>query len=58
MHDSNEDFKLNRNSLGMPTEGFGFCKNPEVQNSAPKFSDAAIVLAGPNTSIQIHLKYF
>ncbi|OUL23187.1 hypothetical protein BV372_30120 [Nostoc sp. T09] len=58
MHDSNEDLKLNRNSLGMPTEGFGFSKNPEVNSSAPKFSDAAIVLAGPNTSIQIHLKYF
>ncbi|MGF1960373.1 MAG: DUF2141 domain-containing protein [Aulosira sp. DedVER01a] len=58
MHDANGDLKLNRNSLGMPTEGFGFSKNPEVRTSAPKFSDAAIVLAGPNTSIQINLKYF
>ncbi|WP_445291756.1 DUF2141 domain-containing protein [Calothrix sp. NIES-2098] len=57
MHDVNEDLKLNRNSLGMPTEGFGFSKNPEVRTSAPKFGDAAIILAGPNTSIQIHLKY-
>ena len=57
MHDSNEDLKLNRNSLGMPTEGFGFSKNPEVRTSAPKFSEAAIVLAGPNTSVQVHLKY-
>jgi uncharacterized protein (DUF2141 family) len=57
MHDSNEDSKLNRNSLNMPTEGFGFSKNPEVRTSAPKFNDAAIFLAGPNTTIQIHLKY-
>jgi uncharacterized protein (DUF2141 family) len=57
MHDSNGDLKLNRNSLRMPTEGFGFSKNPEVRTSAPKFNDAAILLAGPNTTIQIHLKY-
>ncbi|MBW4560875.1 MAG: DUF2141 domain-containing protein [Mojavia pulchra JT2-VF2] len=57
MHDQNEDLKLNRNTLGMPTEGFGFSRNPEVRTSAPPFSDAAVLLAGPNTSIQIHLKY-
>jgi uncharacterized protein (DUF2141 family) len=58
MHDSNGDSKLNRNPLGMPTEGFGFSKNPEVRTSAPKFNEAAILLAGPNTNIQIQLKYF
>ncbi|BAY62011.1 hypothetical protein NIES22_20780 [Calothrix brevissima NIES-22] len=58
MHDKNEDSKLNRNSLGIPTEGFGFSKNPEIRTSAPKFSEAAILLAGPNTNIQVHLKYF
>ncbi|MBD2203320.1 DUF2141 domain-containing protein [Calothrix sp. FACHB-1219] len=57
MHDKNEDSKLNRNSLGIPTEGFGFSKNPEIRTSAPKFSEAAILLAGPNTNIQVHLKY-
>ncbi|WP_371819384.1 DUF2141 domain-containing protein [Tolypothrix sp. PCC 7910] len=58
MHDQNKDLVLNRNSLGMPTEGFGFSKNPEVSTRAPKFGDAAIVLAGPNTEIKINLKYF
>lgn len=58
IHDENGDRTLNRNSFGMPTEGFGFSRNPEVRTSAPKFSDAAFLLAGSTTSIKIELKYF
>ncbi|MFN6571757.1 hypothetical protein A6770_02235 [Nostoc minutum NIES-26] len=58
IHDRNNDLTLNRNNLGMPTEGFGFSRNPEVRTSAPKFGDAAFLIAGPNTNIQIQLKYF
>lgn len=57
MHDENKDLILNRNDLGMPIEGFGFSRNPEVSTSPPKFSEAAFLVAGPNTSIKIHLKY-
>ncbi|YAF95804.1 MAG: DUF2141 domain-containing protein [Nodularia sp. CChRGM 3473] len=57
IHDQNKDQILNRNNLGMPTEGFGFSRNPEVRTSPPKFSDAAFLLAGPNTVIKIQLKY-
>ncbi|MFH7027007.1 MAG: DUF2141 domain-containing protein [Heteroscytonema crispum UTEX LB 1556] len=56
-HDANGDRTLNRNNLGMPVEGFGFSRNPEVTTSAPKFGDAAFLLAGTNTNIQIKLKY-
>ncbi|MBD2365008.1 DUF2141 domain-containing protein [Anabaena minutissima FACHB-250] len=58
IHDQNSDRTLNRNLIGMPTEGFGFSRNPEIRTSPPKFGDAAFFLAGPNTSIQIRLKYF
>lgn len=58
IHDENNDLRLNRNGIGMPTEGFGFSRNPEVSTSAPKFNDAAFLIAGPNTNIQIQLKYF
>jgi uncharacterized protein (DUF2141 family) len=58
MHDQNNDLKLNRNLLGMPIEGFGFSRNPEVSTSAPKFSAAAFLVAGPITNTQIQLKYF
>lgn len=57
IHDRNKDQILNRNNLGMPIEGFGFSRNPEVRTSPPEFKNAAFVLAGPNTLIQIQLKY-
>jgi uncharacterized protein (DUF2141 family) len=56
-HDENGDKKFNRNSMGMPIEGFGFSQNPEVKASAPKFGDAVFMVAGPNTKIKIQLKY-
>ncbi|MCF4965955.1 DUF2141 domain-containing protein [Nostoc sp. CMAA1605] len=58
IHDQNSDRTLNRNNLGIPLEGFGFSRNPEVRTKAPEFSEAAFILAGPNTNIQIQLKYF
>ncbi|MEH2379360.1 MAG: DUF2141 domain-containing protein [Nostoc sp.] len=57
-HDQNNDRTLNSNSFGIPKEGFGFSTNPEIRTRAPKFSEAAFLVAGPNTNIQIQLKYF
>ncbi|MEH1908842.1 MAG: DUF2141 domain-containing protein [Nostoc sp.] len=57
-HDQNNDRTLNSNGLGIPKEGFGFSSNPEIRTRAPKFSEAAFLVAGPNTNIQIQLKYF
>ena len=57
-HDQNNDGTLNSNVLGIPSEGFGFSTNPEIRTRAAKFSEAAFLVAGPNTNIQIQLKYF
>ncbi len=57
-HDQNNDRILNNNVFGIPKEGFGFSRNPEIRTGAPKFSEAAFLVAGPNTNIQIQLKYF
>ena len=57
IHDTNGDGTLNRNDLGMPIEGYGFSRNPEIRTAAPKFNDAAVLIAGPNTSVQVQLKY-
>lgn len=57
-HDQNNDGTLNSNVLGIPSEGFGFSSNPEIRTRAPKFSEAAFLVAGPDTNIQIQLKYF
>jgi uncharacterized protein (DUF2141 family) len=56
IQDLNGDGTLNRNDLGMPVEPFGFSRNPEVRTSAPKFGDAAFILAGSNTTIQVQMK--
>ena len=57
IHDANGDGILNSNSFGMPTEGFGFSKNPLVLIGPPKFNDAAVKVEGANTDIQIKLQY-
>ncbi len=57
LHDANRDNMANRNGLGIPTEGFGFSQNPAILTGPPKFNDAAVVVAGDNTNINIKLKY-
>ena len=57
-HDVNGDETLNRNSFGIPTEGFGFSGNPRVITGPPKFNDSAVIVAGTNTNIDIQLQYF
>jgi uncharacterized protein (DUF2141 family) len=54
--DENGDRTLNRNGLGMPTERFGFSQNPQIIAGPPRFGEAAIVVAGAETSIQIRLQ--
>lgn len=56
-HDLNGDRKLNRNSLGMPTEGYGFSNNPVVSRGVPDYGECIFLVAGANTSIKIGMKY-
>jgi uncharacterized protein (DUF2141 family) len=58
IHDANSDGILNRNVLGIPTEGFGFSNNPIIRTGPPKFVDSAVLVAGSSTDIQIQLQYF
>ncbi|MUG96726.1 DUF2141 domain-containing protein [Scytonema sp. UIC 10036] len=57
LHDTNSDKKANRNGLGIPLEGFGFSENPVILTGPPKFNDAAVLVAGSTTNIQIQLNY-
>ncbi len=57
IHDANGDNQVNRNALGIPTEGFGFSRNPVIRTGAPRFGEAAVVVVGPNTNIQIQMQY-
>lgn len=56
-HDRNGNGKLDRNFLGIPTEGFGFSRNPVIRTGAPRFSEAAVFVAGTETTTQIQLQY-
>lgn len=57
LHDENSDNQANRNVLGIPTEGFGFSQNPRIIAGPPKFGEAAVLVAGRNTEVQIQLQY-
>jgi uncharacterized protein (DUF2141 family) len=57
LHDENNDNQANRNALGIPTEGFGFSQNPRIFTGPPRFSDAAVLVAGRNTEVPIQLQY-
>jgi uncharacterized protein (DUF2141 family) len=57
-HDVNDDGVLNRNLLGIPTEGFGFSRNPRILAGPPRFGDSAVLVVGAETNIQIQLLYF
>lgn len=57
-HDANSDGVLNRNLLGIPTEEFGFSQNPTILTGAPKFGDCAVLVAGPQTNINIQMLNF
>ncbi|MDM9383427.1 DUF2141 domain-containing protein [Chlorogloeopsis sp. ULAP01] len=56
--DQNGDYKLDRDFLGIPKEGFGISKNPTVSliTGTPKFSDASFSLQ-KNKTINIFMKY-
>ncbi|MBR8839022.1 MAG: DUF2141 domain-containing protein [Stigonema ocellatum SAG 48.90 = DSM 106950] len=58
LHDAKGDGKLHRNIFGIPTDGFGFSRNPKILTGPPKFEDSAFVVAGSNTNIEIQLMYF
>lgn len=57
-HDANADGRLNTGFFGIPTEGFGFSRNPQISTGAPRFQDTALRLTSPSTSIQIQMNYF
>jgi uncharacterized protein (DUF2141 family) len=56
-HDEDASRKLNRNFVGLPTEGFGFSNNPKTFMSLPAFS--AVRLNVPRTGMEttITLRY-
>jgi uncharacterized protein (DUF2141 family) len=57
IHDINNDKIINTNGIGIPTEGFGFSRNPRILTGPPKFGDSSVLVAGADTEIEVRLQY-
>ena len=57
-HDENGNGKLDKNSLGVPTEGYGFSNDAQGSGGPPKFVQAAFDFDGKtNKTISFSLNY-
>ncbi len=56
-HDENDDGRLDENSWGVPTEGYGFSNNAQGFLSAPSFDAAAVTLSATDKTVAISLIY-
>jgi uncharacterized protein (DUF2141 family) len=58
MHDENKNGKLDKNILGVPTEGYGVSNNHTHALSAPTWDESKFVVeAGKNVGLGIDLRY-
>ncbi|MBW4578990.1 MAG: DUF2141 domain-containing protein [Tildeniella nuda ZEHNDER 1965/U140] len=55
--DTNGDRALNRNTTGIPTEGYGFSNNPNTRQDLTRYGDCVFLLAGAEETIKIKMKY-
>jgi uncharacterized protein (DUF2141 family) len=56
-HDANTNGQLDKNSYGVPTEGYGFSNDAQGSGGPPKFGQAAFDYDGTNKSITVSLNY-
>jgi uncharacterized protein (DUF2141 family) len=55
IHDENDNGRLDENSFGVPTEGYGFGNDAQGLLSAPSFDAAAVTVADADISASIKL---
>lgn len=54
-HDENDNGEMDKNIVGMPTEGYGFSQNPRVMRKAT-FEEARFELAADGGTIVVELR--
>jgi uncharacterized protein (DUF2141 family) len=57
VHDENSNGRLDTGPLGIPTEGFGFSRNPKIEFSAPSFDETKIEVQQGSNNADIQLNY-
>lgn len=55
-HDANGNGKLDRNSVGMPTEDYAFSNDAFGKRGAPSFADARIALPADGAIARVNLR--
>jgi len=58
LHDENENDEMDKNFLGIPTEGFAFSNNYKPKIKSPAFVDAAFSVEQKDTSVEVEMLYF
>ena len=57
LHDENENKVMDYNWIGIPQEGFGFSRNPNVKFRAPTFDETKIELNKTMEEVNVMMKY-
>jgi uncharacterized protein (DUF2141 family) len=57
-HDENDNRQIDRNLLGLPTEGMGFSNDAPFRFGPPTFKDAAIEIGPSGARAELRLRYF
>ncbi|TWU37072.1 DUF2141 domain-containing protein [Novipirellula artificiosorum] len=55
-HDENEDGVLNKNTLGAPSERYGFSNNPRVMEETPLYEEAEMELPSDGATIDLSVR--
>ena len=55
-HDQNDNDKLDKSLLGIPTEPYAFSNNPKVKWKAPSFEEVAFTFSEDQQSLSLTLK--
>ena len=56
-HDENDNHKFDHNWIGLPTEGYGFSKDPTLYLAPPRFDEVAFEVMGNITHVEVEMKY-
>lgn len=57
MHDENDNGVLDKNFLGIPTEGYGVSNNRTYAMRSPKWAESTFRVVAEDVVLSIHLRY-
>ncbi len=57
LHDENNNGGMDKNFLGIPTEGYGVANNPKPRRRAATFQEATISLPASGADVSISVQY-